>query len=224
MAIKQQYTKWVKKEGKRGYVIDTRTGKKVTGKIKLVTDTTRGKAGEKQTYKKGVGQGNKPKPSARGAGVMPGRPSSTKTSGPKATGGKTGGDTGGSKTGGGKTGGGGNGVKPPNVGDLKKGPRGGLNRWNGRRWVRASKGSSYQAGAGQKARKPGPAKPQQMTAAQYAEWEKSRGGVSAPKKPKIGDTRTIYRAGKQVKQTYSARGWIDKGSVKSGGQWGGIGR
>lgn len=65
---------------------------------------------------------------------------------------------------------------------------------------------------------------QQMTAAQRAEWEKNRGGVSAPGTPKIGATRTIYRSGKQIKQTYSVKGWVDRGTQKSAGQWGGIGR
>lgn len=72
MAIDQRYTKWVKKEGKRGYVVDTRTGKKVTGNVKLVADTTKGKAGEVQKYKAGVGR--KVQAQAAGAGVKPGRP------------------------------------------------------------------------------------------------------------------------------------------------------
>lgn len=85
MAINQQYTKWVKKPGQKGYVIDTRTGKKVTGGIKLVADTTKGKAGETQKYVKGRGQAVKP--SAAGGGQKPGqRPGGT-------TGGATGGST-----------------------------------------------------------------------------------------------------------------------------------
>lgn len=72
MAIKQEYTKWVKKPGQKGYVIDTRTGKKVTGGIKLVSDTTKGKAGQTQMYKKGRGQAVGRKPSAMGGGQMPG--------------------------------------------------------------------------------------------------------------------------------------------------------
>jgi len=83
MAIKQEYTKWVKKPGQKGYVIDTRTGKKVTGGIKLVADTTKAKAGQTQTYKKGRGQAVAKKPSGRGGGQMPG---SSKTSGGGSTG------------------------------------------------------------------------------------------------------------------------------------------
>lgn len=71
MAIDQRYTKWVKKEGKKGYVIDTRTGKKVTGNVRLVADTTKGKAGEVQKYKRGVGKGVRAM--AAGAGVQPGK-------------------------------------------------------------------------------------------------------------------------------------------------------
>ena len=85
MAIRQEFTKWVKKPGKKGYVIDTRTGKKVTGKIKLVADTTKGKAGESQSYKKGRGQAVARKATAQGSGQMPGR----KPSGPSTTSDKT---------------------------------------------------------------------------------------------------------------------------------------
>jgi len=51
--ISQSDTRWVKKSGKRGYVEQISTGKRVTGKVNLVADTTKGKAGQTRTYSKG---------------------------------------------------------------------------------------------------------------------------------------------------------------------------
>ena len=70
--ISQSDTRWVKRPGKRGYVEQVSTGKRVTGKVKLVANTTKGKAGETQMYKKGVAK--KVTPMAKGAGVKPGTP------------------------------------------------------------------------------------------------------------------------------------------------------
>ena len=62
--ISQSDTRWVKKEGKRGYVEQVSTGKRVTGRVALVKDTTKGKAGTTQRYKAGTGlkQTGKAKP------------------------------------------------------------------------------------------------------------------------------------------------------------------
>ena len=66
--ISQSDTRWVKKEGKRGYVEQISTGKRVTGRVALVKDTTKGKAGTTQRYKAGTGlkQTGKAKPKGGG--------------------------------------------------------------------------------------------------------------------------------------------------------------
>lgn len=51
--ISQSDTRWVKKAGQRGYVEQISTGKRVTGKVTLVSDTTKGKAGQTRVYKGG---------------------------------------------------------------------------------------------------------------------------------------------------------------------------
>lgn len=71
-SISQSDTRWVKKPGKKGYVEQISTGKKVTGNIKLVADTTKGKAGQTQRYVKGVGKNVLAE--AKGGGVRPGKP------------------------------------------------------------------------------------------------------------------------------------------------------
>lgn len=53
-AISQSDTRWVKKPGQAGFVQQISTGKKVTGKVALVADTTKGKAGQVRTYSKGA--------------------------------------------------------------------------------------------------------------------------------------------------------------------------
>lgn len=62
--ISQSDTRWVKKDGKRGYVEQVSTGKRVTGRVALVKNTTKGKAGTTQRYKAGTGlkQTGKAKP------------------------------------------------------------------------------------------------------------------------------------------------------------------
>ena len=69
--ISQSDTRWVKKEGKRGYVEQVSTGKRVTGRVALVKDTTKGKAGTTQRYKAGTGlkQTGKAKPKGGGNGT-----------------------------------------------------------------------------------------------------------------------------------------------------------
>ena len=69
--ISQSDTRWVKKEGKRGYVEQVSTGKRVTGRVALVKDTTKGKAGTTQRYKAGIGlkQTGKAKPKGGGNGT-----------------------------------------------------------------------------------------------------------------------------------------------------------
>ena len=69
--ISQSDTRWVKKEGKRGYVEQVSTGKRVTGRVALVKNTTKGKAGTTQRYKAGIGlkQTGKAKPKGGGNGT-----------------------------------------------------------------------------------------------------------------------------------------------------------
>lgn len=67
--ISQSDTKWVKKPGKAGYVIDTRTGKKLTGKIQIVKEGSTTNINNVATYKNGrnvtlMGESGKKKPSA----------------------------------------------------------------------------------------------------------------------------------------------------------------
>ena len=70
--ISQSDTRWVKKEGKRGYVEQVSTGKRVTGRVALVKNTTKGKAGTTQRYKAGTGLKQTGKPSKpKGAGPNP---------------------------------------------------------------------------------------------------------------------------------------------------------
>ena len=135
MAVNISNTKHFKKgeklpdgtTAKRGVVWNTKTNRRVTGKV-LMTAAGQGAMGATKSYK--AGRAVKPK-------VSSGRGGSTSSV---------------RRGDGGDGGGGKEGPKPPNVGDLRKGPRGALNRWNGSRWVRASKGSTYQAGQGMTAR------------------------------------------------------------------------
>jgi len=135
MAVNISNTKHFKKgeklpdgtTAKRGVVWNTKTGKRVTGKV-VMTSAGSGGMGATKTYKAGRAVSAAKKKSS-GKTVSSGATTSAKPtqtqSNPNA------------------------GVK---VGTLRKGPRGALNRWNGSRWVRASQGSSYQAGSGQTAK------------------------------------------------------------------------
>ena len=67
--ISQSNTKWVKKPGKAGYVIDTRTGKKLTGKVQIVKEGSTTNINNVATYKNGrnvtlMGKSDKSKPSS----------------------------------------------------------------------------------------------------------------------------------------------------------------
>lgn len=135
--VSQSRTMWVKKgtmvngkEVKKGYLAQYgKPEKKVSGTVALVTGG-QGGMGSTKTYKAGRSvSAMKKKADAKKRVVTQTRP--------------TGGGGNDSKP---------NGPKPPKVGELRKGPRGALNRWNGSRWVRASKGSTYQAGQGMTAR------------------------------------------------------------------------
>lgn len=80
--ISQSDTRWVKKPGQRGYVEQISTGKRVTGKVKLSTDTTTGKAGQTRTYSKGRDVTSAAKPvSYRAPATSNGAPK-TSTAGP----------------------------------------------------------------------------------------------------------------------------------------------
>ena len=70
--ISQSDTRWVKRDGKGGggYVEQISTGKKVSGKVNLVADSTKGKAGETRSYKAGRDVTGS-KPDASGGGQMP---------------------------------------------------------------------------------------------------------------------------------------------------------
>ena len=78
--ISQSDTKWVKEPGKKGYVVQISTGKRVTGKVAVV------KAGSTKANKRGVASyakgrnvtGAKPKPAARPAA----RPAANPQTGP----------------------------------------------------------------------------------------------------------------------------------------------
>ena len=114
--VSQSDTRWVKKTGKKGYVEQISTGKRVTGRVALVKDTTKGKAGSTQRYKKGTGLKQiGAKPAAAGGGRKPGRAStssapSTSASAPTVT--------------------------KVKVGTVRRGAAGRQdNRWNGTKWV-----------------------------------------------------------------------------------------
>lgn len=120
--VSQSDTRWVKKTGKKGYVEQISTGKRVTGRVALVKDTTKGKAGSTQRYKKGTGlKQTGAKPAAAGGGRKPGRASTSSAPSPSAS----------APT-----------VTKVKVGTVRRGAAGRQdNRWNGTKWVPV-KGSS----------------------------------------------------------------------------------
>lgn len=173
--ISQSDTKWVKKPGQRGYVVQISTGKRVTGKVKLVKGTTKGSAGQTQRYSKGVGK-NLPAANA-GGGQRPGqRPDRGGGSG-RTTPTRTG-------TGDGAT------PKPPakfNEGDRRRGPNGNMNVYRNGKWVptaasarqraQAASGRNRPAGssAGNQPPKP-PARPSNVTPSNYTGFSVNKPG------------------------------------------------
>jgi hypothetical protein len=120
MAVSQSDTKWFKKGSKlpdgtiakKSLVWNTKTGKRVQGKVNISTTSGSVKKGTTVKYKAGTNKGVvKKKPSFAGGGVMPGKPKAATTR-PKPSGSGSGSGGGGGRSGsGGGTGGGKTGQK-----------------------------------------------------------------------------------------------------------------
>lgn len=189
--ISQSDTRWVKKEGKRGYVEQISTGKRVTGKVKLSADTTKGKAGETQRYKAGVGK--KASPNAAGGGTTGGKPKSPSAGSSSTSRSNPAGPP----------------APPPakktaaqrqnknvKVGTIKVGAKGKqANRWNGKRWVPvAGSKTGYATSAnGGVTSKPTPSK--SATPSNYTGFSVNKPGGGSPPKGKTGQ---VYINGRWV--------------------------